>query len=232
MSSTDIPAAAERQAIALAELAELRDAVGDPRNGDSRSVPFEGSQVRGRFHKGAWWLSVIDIITALGVSTQPSRYWGELRDKLIDVEGFSELFGKIEKLKMPSADGKLRATEAADIRTLLRILQSVPSPRLEPLKQWLAYVGYERLQETDDHSNALERLINAYLAKGRTPEWIRERIDGIITRRELTHEWRDRGIKMRNHYADLDPHAPDQITGCWTEGASDHERAIEAYVAS
>jgi len=172
-----------------------------PNAGDIKIASFDEAPVRGRFYKREWWLSIIDVIEALAITTQPARYWNELKAQLSETEGFSELFGQIEKLKMPSADGKLRGTEAVTVKTLLRVLQSVPSPKLEPLKQWLAQVGFERVQEATDPSKALERLINLYLTKGRTAQWIRERIDGIITRRDLTDEWRDRGIT--SEYAKL-----------------------------
>ena len=174
-----------------------------PKAGDIKVALFDGAPVRGRFYKFEWWLSIVDIIGALGVSARPSKYWTDLRTKLVEQEGFSELSDKIGKLKMPSEDGKLRGTEAVTVKTLLRILQSVPSPKLEPLKQWLAQVGFERVQEAADPSKALERLINLYLNQGRTPEWIRERIDGIMTRKELTDEWRDRGITASGQYAQL-----------------------------
>jgi len=143
------------------------------------------------------------MIEALGITSRPSKYWTDLRTKLVDTEGFSELSDKIGKLKMPSEDGKLRGTEAVNIETLLRILQSVPSPKLEPLKQWLAKVGFERVQEQKDPAEALERLIKTYLNQGRTPQWIRERIDGIMTRKELTDERRERGITTSGEYAKL-----------------------------
>lgn len=174
-----------------------------PKAGDIRVVDFEGASVRGRFHKKEWWLSIVDVIAALGVSSRASKYWTDLRTKLIEQEGFSELSDKIGKLKMPSEDGKMRGTDAVNVETLLRVLQSVPSPKVELLKQWLARVGFERLQEVKDPSKALERLINAYLTQGRTPQWIRERIDGILTRRELTDEWRDRGITKAGEFAKL-----------------------------
>ena len=135
------PAAKVNALVELAAGAETNH----PKAGAVRSASFEGSAVRGRFHKNEWWLSIVDVLTGLQVSTQPARYWNELKAKLIDLEGFSELFGRIEKLKMPSADGKLRGTEAVNIKTLLRIFQSVPSPKVEPLKQWLAQVGFERI---------------------------------------------------------------------------------------
>ncbi len=196
----------QNSALKITELTSLGSKPGGPTapvEGDLNVALFEGCDVRGRFHKGDWWLSIIDVIGALDVTTRPSKYWTDLRNKLIDDEGFFELSDKIGKLPMPSADGKLRGTDAVTVQTLLRVIQSVPSPKVEPLKQWLAQVGYERLQEVEDPSKALERLIGIYLNQGRTTEWIRERIDGIITRRELTDEWKARGITKSNHYLTL-----------------------------
>jgi hypothetical protein len=105
--------------------------------------------------------------------------------------------------KLPAADGKMRGTDCADIKTLLRLIQSIPSKKAEPFKLWLAQVGYDRLEEGVSPDRALERLINIYLSLGRTPDWIRERIDGIITRRELTDEWNSRGIDRPQHYSIL-----------------------------
>lgn len=174
-----------------------------PKAGEIRIATFDGASVRGRFYKAEWWLSIVDIISALGVSSRPSAYWTDLKTKVSDTEGFSELYAKIVKLKMPSEDGRMRGTEAVNVKTLFRILQSVPSPKLEPLKQWLAKTGFERIQEEKDPSAALERLIRTYLNQGRTPQWIRERIDGIMTRKELTDEWKDRGITAKGEYAKL-----------------------------
>ncbi len=174
-----------------------------PNEGDIRIADFEEQHVRAHIHNDVWWLSVVDVISVLAVSDRPSKYWTDLKARLIDKEGFSEISAKIGNLKLPTADGKMRRTEAVTVETLLRVLQSVPSPKVEGLKQWLARVGFERLEEIDDPSKALERLIGIYLNQGRTPEWIRERIDGIMTRRELTDEWRDRGITSDNHYSTL-----------------------------
>jgi DNA-damage-inducible protein D len=201
MSNTD-----ETPAASLNALTILGQSVGNgaaPLEGDTKSDTFQGCAVRGHFHNGEWWLSIVDVINALEVTTRPSKYWSDLRTKLIDEEGFFELSDKIGKFKMMAADGKMRPTDAVTVAIMLRVMQSIPSPKVEPLKQWLAQVGYERLQEVDDPSKALERLIGVYINQGRTPEWIRERIDGIITRRELTDEWKARGIKKSNHYLTL-----------------------------
>lgn len=202
MATTDDP---KHPAAKVTALVELGAAAGhdEPEEGAIRVADFNGAPVRGRYHDDLWWLSIVDVIAALGVSARPSKYWTDLRNKLIEEEGFSEISDFIGNLKLPTADGKMRGAETVTIETLLRVLQSVPSPKVEPLKQWLAKVGFERIQEHDDPSKALERLINIYLNQGRSPAWIRERIDGVVTRRELTHEWKDRGIEKQNHYATL-----------------------------
>lgn len=142
---------------ALVALGSGASALDKPVEGTRHTATFETAKVRGYFHKGEWWLSIIDVIAALAVSSRPSKYWTDLRTKLAEEEGFSDISGFIGNLKMPTADGKLRGAETVTVRTLLRIVQSVPSPKVEPLKQWLAEVGYERMQEVEDPSKALER---------------------------------------------------------------------------
>lgn len=203
MSNDSQEATPASTANALTALGSASDADATPADGDIKVATFHNHDVRSHFHQGQWWLSITDVISALEVTTRASKYWTDLRTKLIDEEGFIEISEKIGNLKLPTADGKMRGAECVTTVTLLRILQSIPSPKVEPLKQWLAQVGYERLQEVEDPSKALERLIGIYLNQGRTPEWIRERIDGIITRRELTDEWKARGITKSNHYLTL-----------------------------
>jgi DNA-damage-inducible protein D len=168
---------------------------GEPvEQGDSQMILFEGITVRKIFHQNEWRFAVVDIITALTGSEKPSRYWSELKNKLVKDDGFSELFGKIEQLKLQAADGKFYLTETVTVETALRIIQSIPSRKAEPFKRWLAKVGYERIQEMQDPEIAVKRAILMWQAQGRTSDWIEARLRCIVVRRELTDQWQRGGI--------------------------------------
>src|SRR6266480_6902492 len=139
-----------------------------------------------------WYFSVIDIIAILTDSSRPRKYWSDLKVKLIS-EGYIEVSEKIGQLKMQAPDGKLRETDAADSQTLLRIIQSIPSPKAEPFKRWLAEVGYERVQEIENPELAQQRMRELYEQKGYSKDWIDKRVRGIAVRDELTGEWSRRG---------------------------------------
>jgi len=158
-------------------------------------VLFKGKEIRQKFHNNEWFFSVIDAIAAISESDQPSRYWNELKAQLTKKEGFLELFANIEKLKMPSADGKSRETDAVNTETLFRIIQSIPSKKAEPFKKWLAKVGYERIQEFQDPEIAIKRAMLTYKVKGYPDEWVNARIQTILSRKEITSEWSKRGIE-------------------------------------
>ena len=164
---------------------------------------FEDKKIRRIFHNGEWYFSIIDIVRVLTESSDPSRYWTELRTQLTDSEGFVQLFGKIEQLKLESSDGKKYKTDTANTETIFRIIQSIPSPKAEPFKRWLAQVGYERIQEIEDPERATKRTREIYKAKGYSDEWIEKRMRGIAIREELTDEWDKRGIKLQREYAIL-----------------------------
>lgn len=166
-------------------------------------VVFEDKQIRRILHKGEWYFSVIDIVRILSGTLDPNRYWPELKKKLTEDEGFSQLLDKIEQLKLESSDGKKYLTDTANTETVLRIIQSIPSPRAEPFKRWLAKVGYERIQEIEDPELATKRTRAIYKAKGYSDEWIEKRMRGIAIREELTDEWDKRGIKIQREYAIL-----------------------------
>jgi DNA-damage-inducible protein D len=166
-------------------------------------VIFEDKKIRRSFHKGEWYFSVIDIVRVLSGSSDPSRYWTELRDQLTDLEGFVQLFGKIEQLKLESSDGKKYKTDTANTETVFRIIQSISSPKAEPFKRWLAQVGYERIQEIEDPELATQRTRAIYKAKGYGDEWIEKRMRGIAIREEPTDEWDKRGVKLQREYAIL-----------------------------
>lgn len=173
------------------------------REGETARLEFKGALIRKVLHNAEWWFSVVDIIGALAGTERASKYWSQLKSKLSEKEGFSELSAKIGKLLLPSADGKMRPTDVATTETILRIIQSVPSPKAEPLKRWLAKVGFERIQEMRDPELAIKRAIFEYQLQGRSDDWIEKRIRSIVVRTELTAEWRRRGITAGREYAIL-----------------------------
>jgi hypothetical protein len=157
-----------------------------------------------------WYFSIIDIIGVLTESERPRKYWSDLKSKLKS-EG-SEVSEKIGQLKMKSSDGKLRMTDVADTEQLLRLIQSIPSPKAEPFKIWLAKVGYERIEETEDPEKAIDRAMETYLKKGYSISWINQRLKSIEIRKELTDEWNLRKVKKGIEYAIL----TDEITKAWS----------------
>jgi hypothetical protein len=161
--------------------------------------------------KELWYFSVIDVIEVLTDSSRPRKYWNDLKVKLQD-EG-SELSEKIGQLKMQAPDGKYYLTDIADTQTMLRLIQSVPSPKAEPFKLWLAQVGYERIEETADPELAIDRAMKTYLQKGYPKEWINQRLKSIEVRKELTDEWQARDVKEGMEFAIL----TDEITRAWAE---------------
>ncbi|MBI4022993.1 Bro-N domain-containing protein [Candidatus Berkelbacteria bacterium] len=162
---------------------------------------FEGKEVRKTWHKSEWWFSVIDVIEVLTANARPRKYWSDLKRKLQE-EG-AELSDKIGQFKLRAPDGKLRATDCANTTTMLRVIQSIPSPKAEPFKRWLAQVGYERIQEINDPELAMKRMRALYEAKGRPKDWIDKRVRGIAVREELTKEWHERGVKEGQEYSIL-----------------------------
>jgi len=163
---------------------------------------FEGKRIRKIMNEGEWWFSVVDIIDVLTASNTPKRYWSDLKRKVAK-EGHSELYDKIVQLKFVAADGKYYATDCANTETMFRIIQSIPSPMVEPLKQWLARVGYERIEEIENPELSMERMQVVYEKKGYPKEWIDKRMRGIAVRQDLTYEWKNRGAKTSLEYAIL-----------------------------
>ncbi|HZX44198.1 MAG TPA: Bro-N domain-containing protein [Candidatus Nanoarchaeia archaeon] len=164
-------------------------------------VVFQDKKIRRIWHNNEWYFSVIDVVNALDASTIPKRYWSDLKPKLSS-EGF-EPYGKIVQLKLPAEDGKLRETDCASTKNMFRIIQSIPSPKAEPFKQWLAQVGYERTQEIQDPELTQARMKELYRAKGYSDEWIEKRVRGIAVRQELTDEWKKRGVEENREYSIL-----------------------------
>ena len=168
---------------------------------DNSLIVFGGTKIRRIWHNEEWWFSIVDIIEILTDSSRARKYWSDLKVKLID-EGF-ELSEKIGQLKLQSADGKYYETDCANTKNMFRIIQSVPSPKAESLKQWLAQVGYERIQEIEDPELAQKRMKEIYKAKGYSDNWIEKRVRGIAIRDELTDEWKKRDVKTDKEYAIL-----------------------------
>lgn len=164
---------------------------------------FQSKQIRSVWNKEEqqWYFSVIDVVGALTDSIDPSAYWRKLKQRLIS-EG-NETVTNCHRLKMQAADGKMRLTDVANTKDMLRIIQSIPSPKAEPFKQWLAQVGSERIAEIENPELAQKRIRDTYRAKGYSDEWIEQRIRGIAIRDTLTDEWKKRGIKEGKEYAIL-----------------------------
>ncbi len=169
---------------------------------DNKLTLFEGRRIRKAYHEGEWWFAVIDIVEVLTGSSIPKRYWSDLKRKLI-AEGYTEVSEKIGQLKMIAPDGKQRVTDCANTETLFRIVQSIPSPKVEPLKRWLARVGKERIDEIENPELAMGRMQELYEKKGYPKQWIDKRLRGIAVRQDLTDEWKDRGAATRLEFAIL-----------------------------
>ena len=160
---------------------------------------FKGKEIRKTLYKNEWWFSIIDIIEALTGTERPRKYWSDLKQKLIK-EGYLEVSDNIGQLKMQAPDRKMRETDCANTETIFRIVQSIPSPKVEPLKRWLAKVGYERIQEIENPELATKRTRMLYKLKGYSDNWIEKRMRGIAIREELTDEWKKRGAKEQRDY--------------------------------
>ena len=166
---------------------------------ENKLALFEGKEIRREWYKEDWYFSIIDIIEALVENNKrPRKYWSDLKQKLI-AEGFVEVSEKIGQLKMIAKDGKLRLTDVADTKTLLRIIQTIPSPKAEPFKRWLAQVGSERLEEIVNPELAINRAKETYIRKGYDDSWIAQRLKSIDSRKELTDNWKERGAKDRDY---------------------------------
>lgn len=167
-------------------------------------ILFQESQIRRKWFKNDWYYSVVDIVRVLTSQSsfiKARKYWNKLAERL-RVEG-SEAVTKCHQLKILAADGKMRLTDTANTETLLRLIQSIPSPKAEPFKMWLAQVGKERLDEIEDPELAQERMKHIYEQKGYPKDWIDKRLRGIAIRQSLTDEWKQRGIKSKVDYAIL-----------------------------
>jgi hypothetical protein len=173
---------------------------------------FESKQVRSVWdaENEKWFFSIVDVIEALTGTERPRKYWSDLKSKL-KKEG-SELSEKIGQLKMQSSDGKLYNTDVADTKQLFRLIQSIPSPKAEPFKIWLARIGNERIEEIEDPEKGIDRLMETYLRKGYSKAWINQQLKSLEVRKDLTDEWENRGVKKGQEFALL----TDEITKAWS----------------
>jgi hypothetical protein len=183
---------------------------------ENRIKLFEDKRIRSAWNEEneEWLLSIVDVVGAL--TDQPtqrsaSNYWAKLKERL-NAEGANQLLTKCQQLKMTASDGKKRLTDVANTEQLLRIIQSIPSPKAEPFKMWLASVGRERIDEIVDPELTIDRALETYLKKGYTREWINQRLQAIQVRKELTDEWQDRGVKQGTEYAIL----TNEISKAWS----------------
>ncbi len=168
---------------------------------ENKLVVFKGRQIRRTLYNDEWWFSVIDVCGALTDSKDPVAYWRKLKQRL-KAEG-SEVVTNCHGLKLTASDGKKRRTDCADTEGIFRIIQSIPSPRAELFKRWLAKVGYERVKEIENPELATKRIRAIYRAKGYSDGWIEKRMRGIAVCPELTDEWKKRGVKKEPEYAIL-----------------------------
>ncbi|RTY94369.1 hypothetical protein EKL32_11490 [Flavobacterium sp. GSN2] len=173
---------------------------------------FESQKIRSSWdnEQEKWFFSIVDIIAALTDSNNPQVYWRVLKKRLL-AEG-NETVTNCNGLKMVAPDGKMRQTDVADTEQLFRLIQSIPSPKAEPFKQWLAKIGYERIEESQDPEKAIDRAMENYLTLGYSTAWINQRLKSIEVRKELTDEWENRGVKKGQQFASL----TDIITQAWS----------------
>lgn len=226
-------------AVTKEELAETSEPGTDlVKNGQLEIVAFKGKEIRRTLHDGEWMFSIVDVIGAITDSDRARKYWSDLKRQMVDKEGFVELSENIGQLPLPGADGKLYRTDVANTETLFRIIQSISSPKAEPIKRWLAKVGFERIQETQDPELAIKRAILTYQLQGRTDDWIEKRVRSIVSRKELTREWQKRGASEERDYAQLSniisqetfgvgPKRHKELKGLGSQNLRDHMTDLE-----
>ena len=167
---------------------------------DSKIVVFQDKQIRRVWVDDDWYFSIVDIVGVLTGSPEPRKYWNKVKTREFTDLQLSPIW---RQLKLPAADGKQYRTDCATTQAMFRIIQSIPSPKAEPFKQWLAQVGYERVQEIENPELAQERMKAIYEAKGYPKDWIDKRLRGIAIRQNLTDEWKERGIREERDFAIL-----------------------------
>lgn len=173
---------------------------------------FESKQIRSHWNENSelWYFSIVDVIEVLVKTDRPRKYWSDIKSKL-KKEG-SELSEEIGHLKMKASDGKMRLTDVATTEQLLRLIQSIPSPQVEPFKMWLAKVGYERIESIQDPEKSIDAALRDYIKLGYSEKWINQRLKSIEVRKELTDEWKQRGVEEGKEFALL----TDIISKAWS----------------
>lgn len=163
---------------------------------------FEAKQIRRQYNSETemWYFSIIDIIEVLTESSNPRDYWFKMKQRVKTEDGF-ELSTICRQLKLKATDGKMRLTDVADVKGIFRLIQSIPSPKAEPFKQWLAKVGYERLQEIQDPSLSMDKARENWQKMGRSEKWIQQRMTGQETRNKLTDYWKESGVTKQDEFA-------------------------------
>ena len=202
---------------------------------DKALVVFHGKQIRRIWHNDEWWFSVVDIIEALTDSPTPRQYWGKVKDREFIQLELSPIW---VQLKLTSADGKSYLTDCVNTKNAFRLIQSITSKKAEPFKQWLAQVGYERIQEIENPELAQKRMKEIYRLKGYSDDWIEKRVRGIAIRDELTDEWKKRDVKTEKEFSiltaeiskatfDMNPSEYKKFKGLKKENLRDHMNDLE-----
>ena len=200
-------------------------------------IVFGSKQIRRAWHKGEWYFSVVDIVAVLTDSDAPSKYWTAMKRREAEGSEF-QLSTICRQLRLSAYDGKTYKTDCVNVKSAFRVIQSIPSPKAEPFKQWLAQVGYERVQEIENPELGQQRVRELYKAKGYPEDWIERRMRSIAIREELTDEWKDRGVNEQNEYAILTaeiakatfgvtPSQHKQIKGLKQQNLRDHMTDLE-----
>ena len=208
---------------------------------ETNLMPFEGASIRRVWHNGEWYFSVVDVIAILTDSPNPSRYWADLKRRT-EKDANSKVFAFCEPLKIQTAGGKQNVI-CANTEGVFRITMSVPSPKAEPLKIWMAQVSKERIEETENPELSFERMTEIYKAKGRSDEWVKERFQSIEARKRLTDEWKMRGVKEGQEYSiltatiakgtfGLTPSEHGKIKGLEKQNLRDHMTPLELIFTS
>ena len=189
---------------------------------DKSVVIFQDKGIRRTWHNGEWYFSVVDVVAVLTDSEDSRKYWNKLCQRLKEEE--SEVVTDCHQLKLPASDGKYYLTDCANTKSMLRIIQSIPSKKAEPFKLWLAQVGYERIQEIENPELAQQRMKELFKQKGYSEEWIEKRIRGIAIRQELTEEWKNRNVKEGKEFAILTNEISKATFGKTTEEYKDFKK--------
>ena len=170
-------------------------------NKENKIIVFESKAIRRVWRQDEWWFSIVDVVSALTDSLDAGAYWRKLKQRLLE-EG-SQVVTNCHGLKLEAPDGKMRETDCANTKGMFRIIQSIPSPKAEPFKQWLAQVGYERVQEIENPELAQERMKELFEQKGYSKDWIDKRLREMAIRQNLTDEWKERGIENKRDFSIL-----------------------------